>query len=333
MHQGNLCRRVILEDMELSTAIRPREKRFHRSETPPAFHLTERDLRLIAHVARHRFLSSAHLTALDGGSAQNVLRCLRVLYDHGYLDRPTAQKLFLIEDGPRPFIYAVGKKGARALHEYGHRIAASVDWTEKNKRAGGVFIEHTLELADFMTGLELACRARGDVELMREREILALAPEKTRTAREPLRWRVDKTVMGKRETFSVVPDGLFGLRFSDETAAYFVLEVDRGTMPITRTDAQGTPAWRKNIAYKLATYFEGWKVGQHAKQFGVKQVRVAMVTSSPERMHNMIAIVHELTEGRGSNFFLFVDREKLGASNPLDVEWVSGKGETVKLTD
>ena len=98
-----------------------------------------------------------------------------------------------------------------------------------------------------MTGLELACRARGDVELRREREILAMAPEKTRTAREPLRWRVDKTVMGKRETFSVVPDGLFGLAFRDNTAAYFVLEVDRGTMPITRTDVQGTSAWRSAV--------------------------------------------------------------------------------------
>ncbi len=243
------------------------------------------------------------MIALDGGSPQGVLRCLRVLYDHGYLDRPAAQKLFLLEDRPRPFIYALGKMGARVLREHGHRIDASVDWSEKNKRAGAVFIEHTLELADFMTGLELACRSRGDVELMREREILAIAPEKTRTAREPLRWRIDKTVMGKRETFSVVPDGLFGLIFPDETAAYFVLEVDRGTIPITRTDVQGTPAWRKNMTYKLATYYEGWKAEQHFKQFGLRQARVAVVTNSPERVRRMIGIVHELTEGRGSNFF------------------------------
>src|ERR1700686_3202279 len=195
----------------------PRRKRFERSVLPIPMQITERYLHLLAHVGRHRFLSSAHLIALDGGSPQNVLRCLRALYDHGFLDRPAAQRLFLIEDGPRPLIYALGKKGARALREHGHRIDASVDWSEKNKRAGAVFIEHTLELADFMTGLELACRARGDVELMREREILAMAPEKTRKAREPLRWRVDKTVMGKRETFSVVPDGMFGLVFPDAT--------------------------------------------------------------------------------------------------------------------
>src|SRR5437764_1080374 len=73
--------------------------------------------------------------------------------------------------------------------------------------------------------------------------VLALAPQETRTAREPLRWKVDKAMMRRRETFSVVPDGLFGLLFPEETAAYFVLEVDRGTIPLIRTHVAGTPAW------------------------------------------------------------------------------------------
>ena len=319
--------------MELSTAVRSREKRFHRSETPPAFQLTERDLKLVAHVARHRFLSSTHLTALDGGSAQNVLRCLRVLFDHGYLDRPKAQLASLPTDGPRPFVYGLGPKGARALREHGHHLNRAGDWTEKNKRAGAIFIEHTLQLADFMTGLEVACRTRGDMELLREHDILAAAPEKTRTAREPLRWSVDKVLMGKRQSFSVVPDGLFGLRFSDETAAYFLLEVDRGTIPICRTDKAGSSAWRKNIAYKLATYYEGWKAERHVKQLGVKQVRVAIVTTSAARVKNMLSVVDEITEGKGTNFFLFIDRASLAASDPLRAEWLSGKGETVRLID
>jgi Replication-relaxation len=320
--------------MEIPVAAKSnRVKRFHRSKIPPPLTLTARDLRLLAHVARHRFLSSAHLCALDGGSSQNVLRCLRALFDHGYLDRPSAQKIGLSEDGPRPFIYGLGKKGARALREQGNSIDIGGDWTEKNKRAGAIFIEHTLEVADFMTGLELACRTRGDAELMREHEILSLAPEETRTAREPLRWKVDKVVMGRKEIFSVVPDGLFGLVFPDETAAYFVLEVDRGTIPLIRTDIPGTPAWRKSIAYKLSTYWEGWKAQQHLAQFGVKQVRVAMVTSSAERVRNMLSVIDEITDGRGSNFFLFVDRKTLAASDPLSVHWTTGKGENVKLSD
>ena len=123
------------------------------------------------------------------------------------------------------------------------------------------------------------------------------------------------------------------MSFPDETAAYFVLEVDRGTIPLIRTDVVGTPAWRKSIAYKLSTYWEGWKAQQHVTQFGVKQVRVVMVTNSAERVKNMLAVVDEITEGRGTNFFLFVDRDTLAVSDPLSVEWTTGKGESVRLTD
>src|SRR5712671_2919061 len=179
--------------------------------------------------------------------------------------------------------------------------------------------------------IEVACRTRGDAELIREHEILAMAPKETGTAREPLRWSVDKVLMGKRETFSVVPDGLIGLRFSDESAAYFLLEVDRGTIPISRTDTAGSSAWRKNIAYKLTTYYEGWKVGRHVKQFGLKPLRVAMVTTSAARVKNMRSVVDQITEGRGTNFFVFIDQETLRAENPLDAEWVTGKGEHIRL--
>ena len=108
-------------------------------------------------------------------------------------------------------------------------------------------------------------------------------------------------------------DGLFALKFADDTAAYFLLEIDRGTIPIKRTDADGSAAWRKNIAFKLATYYEGWRAERHVQQFGVKQLRVLMLTSSPKRMQNMLSAVDELTEGRGSAFFLFGHRDMLEA--------------------
>jgi hypothetical protein len=37
--------------------------------------------------------------------------------------------------------------------------------------------------------------------------------------------------------------------------------------------------------------------------------------------------------GQGSSMLLFTDEAALAASNPLDVEWVSGKGEFVRLAD
>lgn len=290
--------------------------------------LTERDLALLAHVARHRFLTSTHLALLDGGSPQGVLRCLRSLFDHGYLDRPISQLATLHDQGPRPFVYGLGQKGARALREYGHRIDNRVDWSEKNKRAGAIFLAHSLDIADFMVGLEMVCRADGKITLVRQEEILAAAPDQTRSAREPLRWEAVSVEHGRRERWTVVPDGLLGLTFPDETAAYFLLELDRGTIPISRSGED-----HRSIRRKLKTYYDGWRAQRHLEQFGVKQMRVLTITSSQERMHNMVGAVRSITGGRGSNFFLFVDRATLAASNPLSVEWTTGKGESVRLTD
>jgi hypothetical protein len=61
-------------------------------------------------------------------------------------------------------------------------------------------------------------------------------------------------------------------------------------------------------------------------------MRVLTVAPSRQRVDNMVAAVAEITGG-GSNFFLFIDRERLAASSPLEAEWVSGKGEVVRLTD
>jgi hypothetical protein len=107
-----------------------------------------------------------------------------------------------------------------------------------------------------------------------------------------------------------------------------MLEVDRGTIPITRNRAD-----HRSISRKFRTYFDGWCAGRHVEQFGLKQMRVATVTSSRERMHNMVSIVCSITGGKGSNFFLFIDQATLRAGDPLEVHWTSGKGELLRLTD
>jgi hypothetical protein len=219
-------------------------------------------------------------------------------------------------------------KKERGCCAYGHLINHRVDWSEKNKRTGQIFIAHTIEVADFLVRLELACRNSGDVGFIREEEILALAPEATQLAREPLRWNAMTMEHGRRERWSVIPDGIFGLSFADGSAAYFMLEVDRGTSPITRNRAD-----HRSIARKFRTYFDGWRTGRHVEQFGLKQMRVATITNSRERMQNMIAIVRSITDGKGSNFFLFIDQETLAESDPLQAKWTSGKSEPVRLID
>ena len=74
----------------METTLEKRRPRFRRTVTP-SIHLTDRDLAIVAHVARHRFLRSRHLAELVDGSAQQILRRLRLLYDNHFLDRPRIQ--------------------------------------------------------------------------------------------------------------------------------------------------------------------------------------------------------------------------------------------------
>lgn len=303
----------------------PRAKRFQRLQSPAAFHLTDRDLKLLSFVARHRFLSSKHLARLDGGSEQNVLRILRILFDHQFLDRPATQLAHVPLSGPRPMIYGLGRRGAQALRDHSVHADAS-DWTDRNKRAGAQFIEHTLAIADFLVSLEIACRARGEITLLDEGDILAAAPQKTQKMREPLRLVVPG-LSNKIGISSVIADGLFGLRFPDETTAYFLLELDRGSMPIKRSTFERTSYHRK-----LLIYWEAWKKKLHVEHFGVSQIRILTITSSPERVDHMLSAVGAITQGNGSNFFLFADEKSL-QHEPLEALWRSGKREWVKLTD
>jgi Replication-relaxation len=303
-----------------------RAKRFERRQAPAPFQLTERDLNILTHVARHRFLSSRHLVKLDGGSEQNLLRCLRILFDHQYLDRPYSQLAHVPVSGPRPMVYGLGRRGAQALRDHSVHADAS-DWTERNKRAGAKFIEHTLAIADFMVGLETACRERDDIQLLDEWDILANALARTRAAREPLRLAV-RGLGNKMEVSSVIPDGLFGLVFPDETASYFFLEVDRGTMPVVRSNFDKTSYRRK-----LLVYWEVWKKKLHDEQFGISQIRLLTITDSAKRVDNMLSVVDEITAGKGSKFFLFADLRAMKNSSPLGVRWRTGKRAECGLLD
>ena len=47
----------------------------------------------------------------------------------------------------------------------------------------------------------------------------------------------------------------------------------------------------------------------------------------------MIDAQKEMTDGRGSNLFLFMDDRTLIESNPLTATWSTGKGKLTRLTD
>lgn len=291
--------------------------------------VTQRDIELLRNIARLRLTSASQLAALDGGSAQNVSRALLALFENGYVERPVAQVASrLLYEGSRPTIYGLTRKGATLLRKHGEEVRRRLlDGIDKERGAGWRFIEHTVAIAEFWVSLELAARGRDDLRVMERSEILEDAPK----CKSDRMVRVEASVRigGALRKNAVIPDALFGLRFRDEKESYFMLEIDRGEMPIERFKNMH----RTYFSKKMLTYYEANRQQRHVYDLGIKNFRVLTVTTDKARIEKMLESLNTITGDKGSNIFLFTDQSALAASNPLEVAWVSGKGENVRITD
>jgi hypothetical protein len=288
--------------------------------------LTDRDFEIIRLVHRHRFLRSSQIVALIGGSSQQLLRRLKLLYHHSYLERPRIQIDYYHRGGSRSIVYGLGNKGGAFLKQELGVAFRKLSWGEKNRSVGRIFLEHALFVSDVMVAIELACRQTG-IRLLTERE-LATAFD-TSGKYQLFRWKVK--VSGSLR-LSAFPDRVFALEFGDHDGntqrAFFFLEADRGTMPVTRRNLSQTSFYRKLLAYEAT-----WSQSIHRTRFDFHRFRVLTVTTSTERVKSLVNACSQLERGQG--LFLFGDRTVL--EKPADMFsaiWQTGKqGETDSLLD
>jgi hypothetical protein len=260
---------------------RPRFRR-HRF-AKPQFALQPRDIEIIRLVAAYRLLASDQICALVGGSYQNLLRRMQLLYLGGFLDRPRFQTLRSNEK----LIYALGKAGAALLaaDDAGNRRWFG-DWAEKNRQIRSPQIEHQMMISRFRSQLTLAGRANG-VEISRwlpdgtVRESVSIE-----TNREPI-------------NVPVCPDAVLTLTLLNEregsNRVHVCLECDRSTMTTAR------------FLLKARGYWHWWRSGQQTEQIAAHNFLVVTVTQSEERARNLAKAVAELDapRHRGLRMFLF----------------------------
>jgi hypothetical protein len=309
---------------------RARGRLFERPEEPRAFRITPRDLSLLANLARLRLASGEQLAALDGGSGQNVSRSLLALWEHEYVERLLGQvEKRVLYKGSFPLIYGLTRPGAWLLRKHGYDVRRRLLYeTDKQRQAGWRFIEHRVDITEFMVQLELVCRGRNDVEVIERKDIVENAPKTQRDRRVRLNARV--RIDDKSQKVSVDPDELFGLRFAGtKQPTYFMFERDRGEMPVQRRKSKDQTYYAK----EMLAYYEANRGEEHVRELGIPNFRVATVTTTPERVQQMIEAQREMTNGRGSNLFLFIDDANLLHSNPLDAVWTTGKGTPARITD
>lgn len=293
--------------------------RFQRASVVAPIQITDRDHEIIRQVHRHRFLRSSHIVALVGGSEQQILRRLQLLYHHGYLERPRAQLRYYESGASREIAYGLGNESGKLMAEkHGVAVDAAV-WNEKNHVIGRLYLDHALMVSDVMVAIELACRNHGAVKLLYQDEL------GLRSEREPFRWKV-KIPNGK--TLGVIPDRVFALEYQDWNGQnqfiHYFLEADRGTVPVIRNNLFQTSFRRKLLAYEAT-----WNQGVHRSQIGINRFRVLTVTTSAKRVQSLVEACSQLKSGHG--LFLFADRTVL-AGNILSAVWQTGRpGETTTM--
>ena len=289
-----------------------------------AIQLTDRDAQILKALHRYRFLTTDHIQALTGTESRwGMNKRLRLLYDNKYIDRPKAQAAIFSRAAKRPTVYALGNKGAALLSER-FRIAmpAEVYWTEKNRRVRERHIEHTLGISDFMIEMETLCRASRHHQFIDQDEILARSPLQTRKAKYPFRWKTQIVDDGKRHDIMILPDQIFGIRHSDGRERFYFVEIDRGTMPVSRRDIRQTSFIRKVLSY--ADTFER-ELAQ--RRFGISGFQVLTVTTSIERIQTIQRAIGNFQDTSFSaNTFLFRAKAETQASFPFKTEWQNMRG-------
>src|SRR5262249_13671080 len=205
---------------------------------------------------------------------------------------------------------------------------ANVGWGRKNREAGRPFIEHQLEIMDFYVTLQCAAQTQKDVRLIQADEIVASFPGRSLAARDPFALRVKILHQGIIHEIGLVPDLVFGLMFADGSRRCFMVEIDRGTMPIKRSDIRQTSFERKMRAYLTAHAAK-----QHERHFGWKTFRVLVVANDDQRiqsMHETLGRLH-VPISPGPSLFFFATRDELRANDPLAHTWRTGAGREIKL--
>lgn len=317
-----------------TTKRRPKYKR----TSIPNFFIQPRDIEIIYQVHKHRFLTSEHIKALMPGSDQVILRRLHLLYHAGYLDRPREQmQIRPDQSGSAPMVYALGNKGATLLQQKFNIPKGLFDWTTKNREVKTVFLEHTLQIAQFMVCLELALRqSKQHIQIIEPEDILKQTPFKDQKQRQfnynPFALQVNIQTNTGSLKFSIIPDKVFGLHFTKEpegkNKTYFFLEADRATMPIMRTNLNRTSYFKKLIGY-----WSAWQTNTFQTTFNFKNARVLTITTSQERINNMIQANKQVDDRKkGSKMFLFTQTNHLSLSNPqtiLQKIWHNGKDDNL----
>ncbi len=185
--------------------------------------LTERDLAILRDLWLYRYLVTEQIRRLHFTNIKVAQRAMRRLYTVGVIDRFRSDSA--LRAGFRSWVFRLSGAGAR-------RLAAALDLDAATLRpprrlpTSLWFLDHHRSVTDFRIWLREACAAsRGQFgyRYVPSYEEIRHKGQRSRRIAFPVR-TVNRVL---------IPDGVFTLDRIDGRSALFLLEVDRGTEPLT----------------------------------------------------------------------------------------------------
>ena len=239
--------------------------------------LTLRDITLLQTLYTARYLTTPQIEKLfwPGDTTGRTKACqqrLRLLHYHGLVRRISLP----IRRGekPKPFVYALDRKGAELLVSELGTEPSSLDWRPKAQEENYPFLEHLLTTTDFRIALTRACEQAGVVlqEWVDERELKSSPNLEYVTLRGP---------QGSSLRAALVPDAYFVLAREGKQGIFFV-EVDLKTVTVSPSQWE-----RRGWVRRIRTYDAYFRSEAYRTRYGSRRARVLTVTPSALRLRNL----------------------------------------------
>lgn len=278
--------------------------RNRRVEYPPPMRLTERDVEILKAVHDYRVLRGDQIQTLFFGCQSTASYRLSRLYQHGFLDRhflPTLGGL-----ASSPILYTLGKRGTDVLRQVLDCGTEGIMRRLGGKELSPMFLEHVLAINDVRIAVTVAARENGyvletwldDAQLKADYDRVTIV-----------------TANGRKREVSLIPDSYFVLQVPHGRACFF-LEVDRGTMTVSR------------FQDKVKAYMAYIASGQYERRYGTRSLRVLTAALGPSRVARLATASGQVESRR---MFWFTTLKEITIQTVLNSPiWLTMENETMQ---
>ncbi len=291
-----------------------RRSRSHRSPSGKLARITSRHLQILSLLQRYRFLDAKHIYALLGSSNTNVRSALSDLFhEHGLVGR-LPQRAFMRDPLYDSEIYELADRGFAFIAQRADKVEAAT-WLKHGRYGAKTLAAHNLAICHTVASIEAAAKVSA-LRFITCSEVLARAPEATQESRQPFAIPVSISYQfpnGKvqHSDSPVIPDAIFGLQYPNSTYRCFALEIDRVTMPLTRSTLEETSYLRKILQYRNVI-----SRGAYKTHFGMTATPMLLltITTNSRHMDGIKTLLQNLAgENHWKRAFLFKAEPSLGS--------------------